>query len=228
MSLKDTSLDDESARLLLRSVTGYAIYLLDPGGHVTSWNPGAEMIKGYAAAEILGQHFSVFYTPEEIATGEPDRELVSATSAPYEAEGWRVRKNGERFWASVTVTPLFHSDGRLRGFAKVTRDLTEQRRAHEERVRLERAEEALRLRDQFLDEVKQNLSLILTTIRIHVQSLKGTVDTMSGETRAGVNARITTLEWGLDRLSKSIDKVLQTASETAERLVRQLRGRDEA
>jgi PAS domain S-box-containing protein len=223
MSQGDIGLDKESAELLLKSVKGYAIYLLDPGGHVTSWNPGAEAIKGYAPKEILGKHFSMFYTPEDLAAGEPERELLAATSGMFEAEGWRLRKNGERFWASVTVTPLFEEGGRLRGFAKVTRDMTEQRRGHEQRIRLERAEEALRLRDEFLGEVKRNMNSILTTIRIHVQSLKASIDTLTGEPPSGVRAKLTTLEWGLDRMSKSIDEVLRTASKTAERLSEQLR-----
>jgi PAS domain S-box-containing protein len=215
--------DDESARLLLGSVKGYAIYLLDPGGHVTSWNAGAESIKGYSAKEIVGKHFSLFYTPEDRAAGEPDRELVSATSTTYETEGWRLRKNGERFWAGVTVTPLFDKSGGLRGFAKITRDMTEQHRAQEQRIRLERAEEALRIRDQFLAGVRRSLDAVLASIRIHVQSLKGTVDSFSGDTPAGIKAKLTTLEWGLDRMSRTIDEVLETTRESAEQLVLQLR-----
>lgn len=111
-------LDSESVRLLLKSVRGYAIYSLDPGGYVTSWNPGALSIKGYWLDEVLGKHFSMFYTPEDRAAGEPERELISATSSVHSAEGWRVRKNGERFWASVTLTALFDDSGELRGFAK--------------------------------------------------------------------------------------------------------------
>jgi PAS domain S-box-containing protein len=190
---------------------------------VTTWNPGAEAIKGYSADEILGKHFSLFYTPEDRACGEPEREIAAATSGAYEAEGWRLRKNGERFWASVAVSPLFHPDGGLRGFAKITRDLTEQRRAYEERIRLERAEETLRVRDQFLDEAKRNLNSILTTIRIHVHSLKSTVDGVGGETPPGLQAKLTTLEWGLDRLARRIEDALQTIGETADRLVRQHR-----
>ena len=225
MENDEVELDDESARLLLKSVKGYAIYMLDPGGHVTSWNAGAEAIKGYSPKEILGKHFSVFYTPENVSLGEPERDLVVATSGSTESEGWRLRKSGERFWASLTVTPLFGAAGRLRGFAKVTRDLTELRLAHEQQIRLERAEEALRLRDEFLGEVNRNINLILTSIRIHIQSLKASIDTLSGERSSGINAKLTMLEWGINRMSNSIDDVVRTASATADRLVGELRER---
>ncbi len=222
----DIGLDPESARLLLKNVKGYAIYLLDPGGHIVSWNPGAEAIKGYSADEIIGKHFSIFYTAEEQEAGEPDRELVAATSGVYETEGWRVRKNRQQFWASVTLTPLYDEGGRLKGFAKVTRDMTEYRRAQEARIRLERAEEALQLRDQFLGEAKRSLNLILATIRIHVEALKNTVEPVRGETAAGVSAKLTTLEWGLDRLSNMIEDVLRMAAEAGDKLLRDLQRRD--
>ena len=123
------------------------------------------------------------------------------------------------------MTPLLDDQKRLRGFAKVTRDLTEQRRAHEQRIRLERAEEALRVRDEFLSDVKRNINSILTTIRIHVQSLKATIDSLSGETPPGIRAKLTTFEWGLERMSKTIDAVIVTANETSERLLQQLQDR---
>jgi PAS domain S-box-containing protein len=127
----DTS---ERFRLLVESIRDYAIFTLDPTGHVTSWNPGAERFKQYRADEIIGRHFSVFYPPEDIASGKPERELEVATrDGRIEDEGWRVRKDGTRFWANVVITAL-RQDGRLIGFAKVTRDLTE-RMENEERVR---------------------------------------------------------------------------------------------
>jgi len=116
-------------------VRDYALLILDPEGHITTWNAGAEAIKGYRAEEIIGQHFSRFYPAESIADGLPERELEGAArDGRYEDEGWRVRKDGSRFWANVVLTPLRDADGQLTGFAKVTRDLTERRR-HEESLR---------------------------------------------------------------------------------------------
>jgi PAS domain S-box-containing protein len=119
-------------RLLVEGVIDYAIYLLDPSGIVTNWNPGAERMKGYSADEIVGQHFSKFYTKEDRASGLPARVLETATrEGRYEAEGWRVRKDGGRFWASVVIDTIRSEDGALQGFAKVTRDITERRAALE-------------------------------------------------------------------------------------------------
>jgi PAS domain S-box-containing protein len=130
-------------RLLVDSVRDYAIFALDPAGHIISWNPGAERIKGYTASEIIGQHFSKFYPAHDIAAGKPAWELeVAIREGKFEEEGWRLRKDGTRFWANVVITPLRDEMGTLLGFAKVTRDLTERRlaeetlRASEERFQL--------------------------------------------------------------------------------------------
>ncbi|HEY5305461.1 MAG TPA: PAS domain S-box protein [Pseudolabrys sp.] len=123
--------DEVRYRLLVDSITDYAIYLLDPAGIVTSWNTGAERFKGYKAGEIIGQHFSRFYTDEDKQSGLPARALeTSAREGTFEHEGWRVRKDGSRFWASVIIDPIRGPSGKVIGFAKVTRDLTE-RHAHE-------------------------------------------------------------------------------------------------
>ncbi len=116
---------EERFRLLVEGVADYAIYMLDPEGKVVSWNKGAERLKGYPADEILGQDFSVFFLPEDVAAGKPAEELACATAqGRTEQEAWRVRKDGSRFWAEVIVTALRDEDGKLRGFAKVTRDFT--------------------------------------------------------------------------------------------------------
>jgi PAS domain S-box-containing protein len=125
---------EEQLRLLVEQVQEYAIYMLDPMGHVRSWNQGAERIKGYKAEEILGQHFSAFYTPEDVALHKPALQLARAEAeGRCEDEGWRMRKDGSRFWASVVITALRGPDGRLSGFGKVTRDITERRREAERR-----------------------------------------------------------------------------------------------
>jgi PAS domain S-box-containing protein len=121
-------------------VTDYAIYMLDPEGKISSWNAGAERFKGYAAEEIIGQHFSRFYTEEDLAAGIPAKALETARNeGRFEAEGWRVRKDGSRFWANVVVDPVRTPAGELLGFAKITRDLTERKASQEE---LERTKEA--------------------------------------------------------------------------------------
>ena len=130
----ETSLRASEARLrlLVGSVRDYAIYMLDPEGHVRSWNAGARQIKGYTESEILGQHFSRFYTPEDVAAGRPDAALRAAIAGGrFEEENWRVRKDGSRFWADVVITAVRDDRGALVGFAKVTRDLTERKRAEQ-------------------------------------------------------------------------------------------------
>jgi len=123
---------EERFRLLVDGARDYAIFMLDPEGRVATWNPGAERIKGYRAAEILGQHFSKFYPRESIERGKPQHELVvAAAEGRFEDEGWRIRKDGSRFWANVIISALRRQDGRLIGFSKVTRDFTDRRRAEE-------------------------------------------------------------------------------------------------
>ncbi len=130
---------EERFRLLVESVKDYAIFMLDPGGHVASWNSGAERIKGYRAAEILGQHFSRFYPADDVRAGKCERELEGAArDGRFEDEGWRLRKDGSAFWANVVLTALRGASGELIGYAKVTRDLTERRAAEMELARLGR------------------------------------------------------------------------------------------
>jgi PAS domain S-box-containing protein len=132
---------DQLFRILVQGVVDYAIYMLDPEGRITNWNPGGERIKGYSGHDVIGQHFSMFYTEEDRAHGEPARTLGTALrEGRFEGEGWRVRKDGSRFWASVVVDRILDEDGKLLGFAKITRDMSEKRKAAEE---LERARAAL-------------------------------------------------------------------------------------
>jgi len=123
---------EERFRLLVQSVTDYAIYMLDPTGKVSSWNAGAQRFKGYTADEIIGEHFSRFYLPEDREAGVPEKALRTATEeGRFEAEGWRRRKDGSRFWASVVIDPIRNPEGDLIGFTKITRDLTERKQSEE-------------------------------------------------------------------------------------------------
>jgi PAS domain S-box-containing protein len=132
---------ERTFRILVQGVTDYAIFMLDPEGRVTNWNAGAKRIKGYAPDEIIGQHFSRFYTSEDLDSGVPKRAIETAReTGRYEAEGWRVRKDGSRFWASVVLDAIRDQDGTLIGFAKITRDMTEKRDAQ---LRLEESREQL-------------------------------------------------------------------------------------
>jgi PAS domain S-box-containing protein len=137
-------------RLVVEALKDFAIYMLDPRGLVTSWNPGAERIKGYRAEEIIGKPFTLFYAAEDLQAGKPQRSLEAAEkSGRFEEEAIRVRKDGSRFWAHVVLTALRDSDGRLQGFAKVTRDITEHRRAEERfHALLEAAPDAMVIVDQ--------------------------------------------------------------------------------
>src|SRR5262245_50891835 len=126
------SADAEMFRLLVDRVKDYAIFLLDANGTVMSWNEGLQRTKGYTADQIIGQHMSIFYTPEDLKAGLPQRLLeIARTQGKVENEGWRVRRDGKRFWADVVITALYDNSGKLRGFAKVTRDLTERKQAQD-------------------------------------------------------------------------------------------------
>src|SRR5947208_2326532 len=127
-SRHDLTESNERFHFLVEGVTDYAIYMLDPAGRIVSWNTGGQRIKGYTTHEIVGQHFSIFYPAEDIRDGKPDRELrIAVAEGRYQEEGWRLRKDGTRFWANVLITALFDAQGQLQGFGKVTRDMTERK-----------------------------------------------------------------------------------------------------
>jgi PAS domain S-box-containing protein len=151
---------EELFRLLVQSVKDYAIFMLDPRGVVSTWNEGAQRIKGYKASEIIGRHFSQFYTEVDKASGKPARELeIASRVGKYEEEGWRVRKDGTLFWASVVITAVHNDEGALVGFAKVTRDLTARREAQQREIAdasMVAAQEAARTAaEQRADELKR-------------------------------------------------------------------------
>src|SRR5689334_4674694 len=126
----DSKASDQRFELLVQAVTDYAIYMIEPTGHIATWNAGARRFKGYEAAEIIGRHFSTFFTEEDKARDLPGHILrTAAEQGRFESEGWRVRKDGSRFWAQVVVDAIRAEDGTLLGYAKITRDITDRRDA---------------------------------------------------------------------------------------------------
>lgn len=140
---KTAAIEEMRFRLLIDAVVDYAIYMIDPDGIITSWNTGAKRFKGYEKQEIIGEHFSRFYTGQDRAAGLPQRALDTAIrEGRYEGEGWRVRKDGTHFWCHVVIDPIIDPDGTLLGFAKITRDLTDRKMAEET---LKQSEQQFRL-----------------------------------------------------------------------------------
>jgi len=167
-------------RLFIEAVHDYAIFMLDPSGNVTSWNAGAQRAKGYLPDEIVGRHFSVFYTDADIAADKPTQLLATAVSqGRAEDEGWRVRQDGSRFWANVVITAVHGDDGALLGFAKITRDLSEQRRLEElERataastlVQQARENEQKRIARELHDDLGQQITALKMALAVHETEL---------------------------------------------------------
>ena len=173
---------------LVRGVSDYALYMLDPEGIVSSWNTGGERIKGYTPAEIIGQHFSRFYSDADRANGKPARALnIAREQGRYEEEGWRVRKDGSFFWASVIIDPIYDDEGKLIGFAKITRDITERRNAQ---ISLERVQQQL-AESQKMDALGQltggvahDFNNLLMVVTGHIHALKKLADGNPKATRA--------------------------------------------
>lgn len=188
---------DERLRLLIQSVKEYAIFMLDSEGRVATWNQGAQRLKGYAYEEIVGQHFSRFYPETDVVAGKCEMELeVASRVGSFEDEGWRIRKDGSRFWANVVITAVRDAEGNLVGFAKVTRDLSERKRHEEERVQRARAEEARRLAEES-EQRQRALAATLRDARDKAEQLTRLKDeflaTVSHELRTPLSA---ILGWG--------------------------------
>jgi PAS domain S-box-containing protein len=195
VSLSSQALMDseERLRLLVDAVVDYAIYMLDLDGNVASWNSGAQRIKDYSANEIIGQHFSKFYTPDDLEVGLPARGLATAANeGRFESEGWRVRRDGSRFWANVVIDAVKDNDGRLIGFAKVTRDLTERLRAQEAldqtRQQLHQAQK-LEALGQLSGGVAHDFNNMLTAIISNLQLVQGSV-ALQGTPRRQIEAAL--------------------------------------
>ena len=195
---------EELFRLMVESVIDYGIFMLDPGGHVASWNRGAERIKGWSAAEIIGRHFSTFYPQDAIDHGWPQHELnVAAREGRFEDEGWRIRKDGSRFWANVVITALYDRNGQLRGFGKVTRDLTQRKRIEE----LEAGEKRI---NEFLAMLGHELRNPLAPIRNAVAIIRASGHAGAVEERASA-----VIERQVDHLARLVDDLLDVSRITS-------------
>ena len=196
---------EERFRMMVENVNDYAIILLDVDGNVTSWNAGAERIKGYKASDIVGQHFSRFYPVDEVERGKPEQELVTAAAeGRFEEEGWRARMDGSRFWASVIITPLRDSAGQLRGFGKITRDITERKRAEDE-VRRLNADLEQRVRDRTTQLEESNKELEAFSYSVS-HDLRAPLRAIAGFTRILANEYAPHLNTEGKRICSIIDE----------------------
>jgi len=211
---------EERFRLLVESVRDYAIFMLDPQGNISTWNAGAERFKGYKAEEIVGQHFSRFYTAEDIARRHPWNELeIAAREGRYEEEGWRVRKDGSHFWASVVITALRDEKGRLCGFGKVTRDVTERRLREQERVTTQAMEQQRRFLKDVLASVTQG-KLVLCDSRAELPTplapvALGAPISLSRQALKAVRSRVTEAAIRCGLPQDRLQDLITAASESA-------------
>lgn len=196
--------------LLLEAVQDYAIFMLDPSGRVASWNSGAQRIKGYSTDEIIGKHFSTFYTLQDIEAGKPERELATAIAkGRVEDEGWRVRRDGSRFWANVAISAVHDTSGTLLGFAKVTRDMTERMRLAElehanelsTQMQITRENEQKRIARELHDDLGQQL----TALKMSVALIESQVDPLDASGQLVV--QIHDMQAQIDSMALSLRRI---------------------
>jgi len=216
-SLKES---DDRFRVLVESIRDYAVFMLDRDGRVATWNTGAALIKGYQREEIIGKPIDLFYGREDRENGRPAKLLArAAAEGRVEDEGWRVRKDGTRFWADVVITALRNESGALIGFSKVTRDLTQRLHDEEERRRLDadriRAEEALRIRDEFLSIASHELKTPLTALQIELYGMRAPIENSRDER---VGRKLARASRSADRLARLIEMLLDVSRIAAGRL----------
>jgi len=208
------SQSEERFRLLVEGTHDYAIFMLDKDGHVTSWNHGAERIKGYRADEIIGKHFSIFYPKEANDRNWPKTELrLAVAEGRFEDLGWRVRKDGSQFWANVVITALKDEVGNLRGFSKITRDLTERQKLERAKLQAEVMAELNRRKDEFLAMLSHELRNPLSAITnsLHLQRLRGNEDSLQQQARAVIERQV-------EQLARLVDDLLDVSRITSGRI----------
>lgn len=211
---------EERFRIMIEQVRDYAIFMLSPEGRIATWNYGAQRIKGYEAYEVIGRHVSMFYPPEEIARGKVGRLLQQAATAGVARDvGWRIRKDGSRFWADVTMTALHDASGKLYGFAKVIRDLTDRVEAEELAQAYAAAQEAIRVRDEFLSIASHELRTPLTAAQLQLQGIKlllasGGMHRSPERLAQSINRALSSTE----RLSQLVDTLLDVSRITTSQI----------
>lgn len=211
---------EERSRIMIEQVRDYAIFMLSPQGRIATWNHGAWRIKGYEASEVIGRHVNMFYPPEEVARGKVGRLLhQAATEGVARDVGWRIRKDGSRFWADVTMTALHDVSGKLYGFAKVIRDLTERVEAEELAQAYEAAQEAVRVRDEFLSIASHELRTPLTAAHLQLQGIQlllksGALEHNPERISQSVKRALSSTE----RLSQLVDTLLDVSRITTSRI----------
>ncbi len=216
-SRAETALQEsESERAhVLDSIKDYAIFTMDLEGRIRSWNPGVERVKGYREEEFIGMPFAQLFPPEELARGLPEEEMRQArTQGRYEGEGWRMRKDGSRFWAEVSLTPLVNAGGALRGYTKVTRDTSERKRLIEE------LKDAIRVRDEFLSIASHELRTPLTSLKLQLQSLEPIVASLAASVSEAerVPRKLQVISRQVERLSELIESLLDVSRISSGRL----------
>jgi PAS domain S-box-containing protein len=216
---------EERFRLFVDAVQDYAIFMLDVQGHVSSWNTGAERIKGYGVSEIIGKHFSIFYPEEDLRAGKPQRELeIAAKEGRLEDEGWRLRKDGSRFWANVIITAIRNDAGRLIGFGKVTRDFTEKIKANEalrkEIVEKTAAEKKLRDSEKSLRQLSLRL---LQTQDDERRRIGRDLHDSVGQYLVGLKMKVDSLKSSRERGQPDDDSQLTECSQLVEEAIKEVR-----